>query len=243
MESFLHDILRTFRKNACNRRRLLRAFTLLELIVSVSIIGVILAVALLGQTNFNRTLILTDTAYTVALSIRQMQSYGLSSVYFNTYNNAGFGVHFNRATASKTYYEFADINKTAAAPSYCPSNQGLSNTPEQKPGNCLYDGTSELVPGGTFSLTKNYSISDICGIPLGTATPVCSSQNSNTGIIDIVYIRPNMQSVMTGIFNGSSKQLSTACIKILAPDHVKYRWVKVSFLGQVTVTSDATCTP
>ena len=88
-----------------------RAFTLVEMIVVLSIISILTVIVVVGQTSFNKSNLLTDTAYTVALSMRETQTLGLSSRTFSSVPNAGFGVHFGDSTAY--YDQFADIYPAA----------------------------------------------------------------------------------------------------------------------------------
>lgn len=244
--SYLLTSLRNFRKV-----RALAAFTLVELLVSLSIITVIFSIILLGQGNFNRSVVLTDTAYTIAMAIRQMESYGVSSLNFTgggagPISNAGYGVYFSMGRPT-TYYEIADINGTASGntaglnPSWCPAlNPANANTPEAKPGNCLYDNINEQL--AAFTIGGGYTITDLCGTtPTGIK---CASDGSGTqdASIHIVFLRPNTQSIITGYSAGVLYHLSNACIKLSSPDRTAFRMIKVTNLGQVSVTSDPTCT-
>ena len=50
---------------------LTRGFSLIEMMVVLVIIALITTIALFGQQDFNRSLLLTDTAYTIALTARE----------------------------------------------------------------------------------------------------------------------------------------------------------------------------
>ncbi len=202
---------------------------------------------MLGHANFNRTIVLTDTAYTIAMAIRQMESYGVSSINFtksmSPISNAAYGVYF-KSSMPTTYYEIGDISKVTTAetggpsPTWCPSmNPLILNTPEAKPGNCVYDGVSEQL--ASFNIGAGYSITDLCGVT--SFGSYCTSSTSLPGSLNIVFMRPNTQTILTGYLNGVAYHLSTACIKLSSPDGATSRMIKVTNLGQVTVTTDTTC--
>ena len=114
-------------------------FTLVEMLVVIGIIAVITGVIITGQSAYNQSLLLTDTAYTVAFSVRQAQFYGLSSrgIAANSGTNvvnAGYGVSFNANTPDR-YTVFADTSNAGfTTPTACAV--GVEGTPERKPGNC-----------------------------------------------------------------------------------------------------------
>jgi prepilin-type N-terminal cleavage/methylation domain-containing protein len=210
-----------------------RGFTLVEMIVVLTIIATISTIALTGQNAFNRTILLTDTAYSVALSIREAQSLGLSSRAFGGYQNAGYGVYL--ASASPTTYRiFADVSHAAAAPTSCPTAD--PNAPESNPGNCLYDGTSE--DAQTFLFSKGFVISDFCGIDDSNSTVCASSAAANAKLLSlhILFLRPNTEAIITGLLSNSSlATLSNATIYIKEPSSGNTRCVYVSQVGQVSV--------
>lgn len=55
-----------------------RAFTLVELMVSVAIFAMMTALVVVKYGNFNQSVLLTNLAYDVAMTIRTAQAYGLS---------------------------------------------------------------------------------------------------------------------------------------------------------------------
>ncbi len=227
------------------------AFTLIEMLVSLGIITVIMAVILLGQTNFSRTLVLTDTAYTIAVTIRQMESYGISSLTYThnnvTTTNAGYGVHFD-STMPKSYYEIADVNKVAGSQTnnnnppngWCPT--GTANTPEYKPGNCIYDNSTEQL--ATVNLKTGYYIKQLCGvIANGNSSTLYCTGPTTPGTLDITFVRPNTQSILIGYSPLTGfYHLSSACIFLSSPDGSTSRMIRVSNLGEVEVKNTNTCT-
>lgn len=137
------------------------------MIVVVAIIVVITTIALVGQSSFNRSLVLTNTAYTVAFSIREAQSLGISSRLFSGVQNAGYGVHFT-AGQDTTYTLFADITPIAAGniqnATICPGHT-VGSGPEAKPGDCVWNGASETVR--SYSLNNGFRILRFCGTQAG----------------------------------------------------------------------------
>lgn len=211
-----------------------RGFTLVELLVVLAIITIITTITLLSQTSFNRTTLLTSTAYTVALSIREAQSLGLSSRLNGAVQNAGYGINFQN-TLTTSYRIYADVDDTAPIPSWCP--KGSVGTPEEKPGNCLYKRSETIT---TYNLNKGFTISDACGLTQG-GTKYCLSSNMRN--LDIVFLRPNTETIITATKTGNDGdpgsnlfQLSCAVIWIKPPSATADRkCVVVSQVGQVSV--------
>lgn len=228
MESSTHNTLNTLPSE--------RGFTLVELLVVLAIITIITLVTLLSQQSFNRSMLLTSTAYTVALSVREAQSLGLSSRAFNGTRNAGHGVTFASGMPS-TYRIFSDTLRTAGVPGWCPT--GTAGTPEAKPGNCLFDSANLTEVVSTFNLNKGFTISDFCGITPSGSQKYCSSHSGTTALsgMDVVFLRPNTESVISGLrTNGSRIELACAVIWIKPPGtDTNRKCVVVSQVGQVSV--------
>jgi len=212
-----------------------RGFTLVELIVVLFLIVVLTTITITSQTNYNRSLIITNTAYTVALSIRESQSLGLSSRNFKGTQNAGYGINFHKANNTK-YVIFADVQgpPTYAAYASCPT--GTANTPEFKPGNCLYDSTAEILK--TYNLNKGFRIHDFCGLRTTNNAHICGSQAAWSSM-NITFIRPNTEAVMSMIYSstGVAYPLKCAVIWIAPPSGTaaNMKCIVVAQTGQVSV--------
>jgi len=97
-----------------------KGLTLIELLVSMFIMGLMIGVVVYNHKNFVDNLEITNLAYAMALSIREAQIAGIS-VKIDPENNfsSAFGVHFNinDKTSSfrgndKAFLTFADLNES-----------------------------------------------------------------------------------------------------------------------------------
>lgn len=211
----------------------LRGFTIMEMVVVIAIITIISSIALLGQNTFNRSIILTNTAYTVAFSVREAQFLGISSRVFNGIQNAGYGIRFLNDTPH-SYVLFADTVPVAAGNiqpvDICPGHR-VGSGPEAKPGDCIQTQAAEIVR--TYNLNNGFRVLSFCGREATGGTERCSGYLS---ALNIVYLRPNTQSIITGVRSGGVRvALSDATIRIASPDGLTERCVYVSKAGQVTV--------
>jgi prepilin-type N-terminal cleavage/methylation domain-containing protein len=158
-------------------------FTLIEVLVSISIVSVIMLVTLWNYGTFLDNLALSAAGQEIATAIRQAQVYGLSvkevSVGGGQFNYA-YGVHFDMNDPSH-YIIFVDKNtvpnKIYDAGAGCGS--GIGNT------ECIEQGTLEN--GVTVSSVGHHS---------------CSS--SNIRIMDITFLRPNPDAVINSTDSGGS---------------------------------------
>ncbi len=85
-----------------------KGFTLVELLVSIAIFTVITSMAVYSHAQFNGSVLLTNLAYEIGLSVRQAQFYGIS-VRQNASSgfDSGYGVHFDLSTPT-SYILFED---------------------------------------------------------------------------------------------------------------------------------------
>ncbi|MCI5108600.1 MAG: prepilin-type N-terminal cleavage/methylation domain-containing protein [Candidatus Pacebacteria bacterium] len=84
-------------------------FTLVEMVISISIILIITAVIMLSQRNFSETVELINVSQRVATVIREAQVKGLAvEILDDDYPLAGRGVYFD---GSVNYIYFSDTNE------------------------------------------------------------------------------------------------------------------------------------
>lgn len=215
-----------------------RGFTLVEMLVVLAIISLLTAIVINGQSNFDQSLTITDTAYTVAFSLREAQTFGLSSRTAGGNPKVGYGAQFAIASP-QSYLMFADLVNSVTQPSWCPATH--TGLPDDKPGNCLYDSVSEKIQSYTFS--RGFRISRICGhsftIP---GLLYCSDDSLNPlQAVDVVFLRPSTDSVITGTLNGvGNVRLIDATIILSAPNGAGARAICLSYAGQISIAT-STC--
>lgn len=208
------------------------------MMVVLSIITIITTVAIMGQGAFNRSLLLTDTAYTIAFSIREAQTYGLSSRTANSLNNAGYGIRFSTVTP-KSYILFADTSPASPGSTQgtlCPGHTQPASSPDSHPGDCIYDASAnpaELVR--TYSLNRGFTIYRFCGREIVSPYATkCSSTNFET--MHISFMRPSTDATIFGrTSSGLLIGLSDATIYLRSPDGTTERCIFVSKVGQISV--------
>ena len=216
----------------------MRGFSLVEMMVVLTIIVLVTTVAVMGQTTFNRSLILTDTAYTIAFSLREAQTLGLSSrVAGTSVYNAGYGIRFSTQTPH-AYVLFADTSPAEPGNTqsgYCPGHTEPVTSPDSHPGDCIYDQSvaAELVR--TYTLNRGYRIYQFCGREWGGNDELCSGEDFET--MHISFMRPSTDTVIFGRTTGGAQllRLTDATIYLQSPDAVTERCITISKVGQIGV--------
>ncbi|HEC94181.1 MAG TPA: prepilin-type N-terminal cleavage/methylation domain-containing protein [Candidatus Kaiserbacteria bacterium] len=187
-----------------------KGFTLVEMLIVIAIIGVVTAVVVTGQHSFERSVILTNTTYDIALSIREAQAYGFSgksatNVVTAKTGRYAYGVDFNLVTPN-TYTFFADNG--ALSLSSCHKSVIPLNSPEQKYGDCYFfkgSGGDQVVK--KYIINNNIMISRVWVCAPSGGTYTCNG--SSSGQFDISFTRPNSIYVRLNAHIGN-----TACIKV-----------------------------
>ncbi len=229
------SFLTTLRRNTAQ----LRGFTLVEMLVVLGIITSITAFAITGQSSFNKSVLLTETAYGVAFSARQAQTFGISSRNFQqggtAFQRAGYGVHFDRATPTQ-YQVFADTSKSLQPNAFgCPV--GTTGLPDEKPGNCRFDGSSVadgIVSSNQFS--RGFTIQSFCAKSTALGQ-VCSNESPGLSSLDIVFTRPNTTTTISGVVNGAATAFTCAVVTIADSSGQATRSVRFSSLGEISITT------
>lgn len=83
----------------------IRAFTLIELMVSISIVVMVTSVVMVRQSAFNGAVLLRNQAYEVAFAIRQAQLLAVSGSDEGIAGAQVYGVKFSRVAGSRQTYQ------------------------------------------------------------------------------------------------------------------------------------------
>ncbi|MBU6427195.1 prepilin-type N-terminal cleavage/methylation domain-containing protein [Patescibacteria group bacterium] len=195
-----------------------KGFTLVELLVTVSIFVFMTALMLAKYGNFNQSVLLTNLAYDVALTIRTAQTYGISvrgTDVNGTQNfSTAYGVDFNDAA-------------TPACDSYSTKYAFAMFADSTLNGWC---DTGEAMSDHIYHITRGDFISALC---TGSDENNCSTVVNELGIS---FLRPNPEAkICSGAGSGPVDCTATyARITISAPDN-STRTVSVRSNGQISV--------
>ena len=217
-----------------------RGFTLIELLVVLAIIVILSAIVLTSQSAFNKTIILANTAYDVALTLRATETYGIGNRAVGSTANAGYGLDFQKATP-ESFTLFADIYPAVGSSGpFCHTAIGPASGPGAVPGNCVYDPTqNEKVTD--YTLGNGITISNFCASAGGTW--LCANNASSFASLtslDIVFARPNPDpSVRVSILGTPPVPALAACLA-LSSSSGGSRYVSVTASGEIT-TATSSC--
>lgn len=203
-----------------------KGFTLIELMVVLAIVAVVSSIVLNNQSSFNKTLVLANTAYDIALTLRSAQTYGLGSRGVGAAANVGYGVHFVRGNPDSFTF-FAD---TAGGESCAGA------TPDCKPGDRVYTEGDTVIQA--YKLGNGMTVSDICAYALGSWS--CAyAQGGGLSSLDIVFSRPNPDPFMSK--DGSyppdpAFRVTAACLVISSPQG-SAQFLSVGSSGQINANA------
>lgn len=222
------------------RRRGSAGFTLIELLVVAAIITVLTGIIFTGQSSFNKTMILANTAYDFALSLQSAETYGLGARSIGM-TPVGYGIHID-STHANSFTFFADT-----IPAINPSDSGTDCHPHTlnavtlatQPGDCKYvAGSDPIVSSTVFGNGIT-----IVNVEAGSSVQTWSEAGNAHGValtaLDIVFARPNPTPLMMIAVNGAYKpfqQGDFACIEFKSPQG-GVRYVIVTPVGQVTASA------
>lgn len=212
-------ILRSFSKRGPSPR----GFTLIELMVVSGIVVIITGFILFRQQGFNSSTLLRSLSYSIALTVRQAQVYGVSvreSAVGSGVFASGYGVYFaNSGLADASHYlMFADAN-----------GNGQYEAGEELPRFTIGNGK------GTDYLIMNYCAHSGSGDECGTGTGTSISS------LTVYFRRPNPDACFATSQNPGACAASAAPVYDYAYVQVKsftgsdYRTIKISNTGQIAV--------
>jgi len=217
-----------------------RGFTLIELLVVLAIITFIMSIVFVNQGTFNKTIILENTAYDIALTLRNAETYGLGSRVTGNAMNTGYGIDFNASTPG-AFILFADTYPLTGSNSSVLCHTPPANDPtgpNAQPGNCVYDSSvGESVQ--TYALGNGITISDFCALTGGSWS--CAHKNgSGLSTLDIVFARPNPDAFMSANgLHAVSVPITAVCVSVSSPQG-GMRYISVSAAGNITANA-ASC--
>ncbi|MBP6858337.1 MAG: prepilin-type N-terminal cleavage/methylation domain-containing protein [Candidatus Pacebacteria bacterium] len=204
-------------------RKHTHAFTLVELLVSISIFALMTTLVVAKYGNFNNNVLLTNAAYDVALAIRTAQTYGLSvrSDDSGGFNNA-YGVNFSIREIGEQINELSNIPNSQTIVTFSDLNA-----------NGIYDQGEEI---SYSTLRGGVRILDIAATCCDSVA--CVTQCFNVGSsFDVVFKRPDPSAQMcsyNGSVAGRCGLIITAQIMISSPSG-DYRFVSIRKNGQISV--------
>ena len=196
--------------------------------VVLAIIVSVMSIVLTGQSTFNKTLILSNTTYDIALSLRSAETYGLGGHAVGV-APTGYGIHFDK-TIPGSFILFGDSSPGPSTTSVCHPTSDVTSLSAQ-PGDCSYTAGQDTVVS-TYVLGNNMTISDFCAYFSGSWS-CATSHGSSLSALDIVFSRPNPDTLMSA--NGSyspSSPVTGACITVSSPQG-GWRFISVSSSGQI----------
>ncbi len=206
--------------------------------VVAGIVAIISAVIFSSQSSFSNSVLVTNTAYDVALTARDAETYGLGTRAAGAIANAGYGLHFAAATP-KSYIFFADTSP-APSSSNCHGlpTQGAS-APNAYPGDCVYTAGSDYLVT-TYTLGNQMTIGNFCETASGAThcSVMCNGVGGCTtdiSTLDIVYIRPNATPFMSK--DGTYNSGSNSCVAVYSPTGQTIKYVAFSSTGQINVNA------
>ncbi len=197
-----------------------KGFSLVELLVVVSIFLIISGVTLFRQSKFSSDILITNTAYEIALAVREAQTYGVGSKLNANPNDRkrSFGVYFSSDASQFLLY------------SESPNTDGTYDSLFSAIDPVKYNIVSTIV------LNREQKLLDFCGIDTNNnpATVECI-RNGDLDSLDISFVKPSLNAILSGRNGGSIKRYNEAKIIIQSSLGDKCRTVTVNTVGQISV--------
>ncbi len=197
----------------------MKGFTLVELLVTISIFAALTGVVLVSQAKFNGSILLTNLSYETALTIREAQTYGINIKNFSVGSESNFvpyGTYFD-LNYPTSFILFADINEigdfVSSDLTACDVEEGCVKRNLIRRGNQI-EALCRFVPAGQDFTEK------------------CDLEK-----LTILFERPNPDAVISGVTDGgqSITGISKVSIKLGNPSQEATREVIVQSNGLIYI--------
>ena len=209
-----------YKKSLSNCRA---GFTLVELMVVITIMLIITSISFYNYTAFRSQTLISSLAYDISLAIRQAQLYGVSgrgtdasiTPISATSDLSGFtyayGVSFDAINNPTQFKIFADTN-----------------------GDGFYTAIPSDETVQTYALQAGTKISSVCV----TSNSVCAAADTVRGPVAILFKRPESRilvSYTSGGVTHSEVLNMTVQITVQSSDHSLSKVITISPLGQISI--------
>lgn len=217
-------------------------FSLVELIVAVSIMLTITSVVIFKQSKFSSDVLITNLAYEIMLAIREAQVFGISSkagpVVAGTPNyKVGYGIYLSGASDGvkpTQYIEFIDGATGTVEPGA-----------DTLPFNFQYDpGLDTIVGDAPVEIGRGQRIRSFCadlpGAQVGDPSTCWTSGGSDDFAISIVFVKPDPNAHIT---DAAGQEYGSVDIEVESALGDKCRTITVTSSGQISIQSIDTTQP
>ena len=199
------------------KRNFKKGFTLVELLVTITIFVILTGVVLFNQSQFNSTILLTNLAYDTALTVRQAQTYGINIKGFNGGTQfVPYGAHFETGTNNKSFILFADILYTDLDKTAHPYSSITLSTCDTAKG-CV----------SRYNIQRGNYISKL---EVLNSSGVTSTVNK----LDILFQRPNPDALIYG-HGSTGTSYVKATIYLTSSDGSRSRRIEVQSNGLIQI--------
>lgn len=197
-----------FSKESKLRQKNQLGFSLIEVLITSVIIGIVSAIIVVRYGAFNSSVLLKNQAYEIALSLREAQVFTISSRGQGNDFRDEYGVYFENLPA-QDFVIFIDLDKDR-----------------------IYDGGNELIE--VVTLDSRFRISDLCLLTSGD-TPDCSAGGITN--LSVMFARPDFDAEFVASGNPQPFETRVqASVELSTTDGGPIiRNVLVSSAGQISV--------
>ena len=194
-----------------------KGFTLVELLISISIIGIVTSMVLVKYSSFDSTVLLKGVAYEIGITLREVQVKALSHSRNGTTIesfNYPYGVSFT--PLSKTYSIFRYATTSTRTPRFVDATY-----------------PSYPVSVQTFSIDRSMQVLDVCVTVSGIED--CTTPTR----LDISFRRPEFTSLFYVDGFGVQPFVESAKIKVNSTTGgAGVFWIVVNLFGQISVSKE-----